>query len=926
MPNGSPLFSGNAEFLDALYESYLENPENVDPAWRSYFSDLGTADLSIGGNGAAVMGTAAGSALAEKQVKVLEFISANRYRGHREADLDPLKLLEHPKMPELHLAHYGFTDADLDRRFNTASLYMESEATLREIRDVLKKTYCSTIGTELTHITATHEKRWIQERLETVHGDFNYSREKKLDILKWVTASRKLEDYLHRRYVGQKRFSLEGGDALIPMLDEVIQRAGENGVKEAVIGMAHRGRLNVLVNILGKHPKVLFGEFEGKIDVGQGSGDVKYHLGFSSDVQTPGGPVHLVMAFNPSHLEIINPVVEGSVRARQERRHDNGPDQVLPILIHGDAAFAGQGVVTETLNLSETRGYGTGGTVHMVINNQIGFTTSDPRDSRSTLYCTDVAKLVQAPIFHVNGNDVEAVIFVSQLALDYRMHFKKDVVIDLVCFRRYGHNESDEPFATQPMMYKKIKNQLGPRRVYGDKLVAEGVMKEGEPEAVADAYLAALEGDTTMSRPLVESTGIDYLADWTPYLGTSWRDAADTAIPMDEVEELGHKIAEFPEDFELHRSVQRIVDARHEMARGERPMDWGFAENLAYAALLKDGYSVRLSGQDSQRGTFFHRHAVLHNQKRQGTHTPLQHILENQPDFTVINSLLSEEAVLGFEFGYSTAEPECLAIWEAQFGDFVNGAQVVIDQFLSSSESKWGRFCGLVMMLPHGFDGQGPEHSSARLERFLQLCAEDNMQVCMPSTRAQMFHLLRRQMLRPYRKPLIIMSPKSLLRNRLSTSSREDIAEGGFQIVIDEIDPVLPEEVTRLVMCSGKVYYDILEKRREKELRHVAIARVEQLYPFPEKEIVALLKRYPKANEICWAQEEPRNQGMWFHMLSRRHLAGCVQKRHKLVYAGRTYSASPAAGYLNVHLAEQRSLVDTALGLDVIEAARKKSA
>jgi 2-oxoglutarate dehydrogenase E1 component len=926
MPNGSPLFSGNAEFLDALYESYLENPENVDPAWRSYFSDLGAADLSIGGNGAAVMGTAAGSALAEKQVKVLEFISANRYRGHREADLDPLKLLEHPKMPELHLAHYGFTDADLDRRFNTASLYMESEATLREIRDVLKKTYCSTIGTELTHITATHEKRWIQERLETVHGDFNYSREKKLDILKWVTASRKLEDYLHRRYVGQKRFSLEGGDALIPMLDEVIQRAGENGVKEAVIGMAHRGRLNVLVNILGKHPKVLFGEFEGKIDVGQGSGDVKYHLGFSSDVQTPGGPVHLVMAFNPSHLEIINPVVEGSVRARQERRHDNGHDQVLPILIHGDAAFAGQGVVTETLNLSETRGYGTGGTVHMVINNQIGFTTSDPRDSRSTLYCTDVAKLVQAPIFHVNGNDVEAVIFVSQLALDYRMHFKKDVVIDLVCFRRYGHNESDEPFATQPMMYKKIKNQLGPRRVYGDKLVAEGVMKEGEPEAVADAYLAALEGDTTMSRPLVESTGIDYLADWTPYLGTSWRDAADTAIPMDEVEELGHKIAEFPEDFELHRSVQRIVDARHEMARGERPMDWGFAENLAYAALLKDGYSVRLSGQDSQRGTFFHRHAVLHNQKRQGTHTPLQHILENQPDFTVINSLLSEEAVLGFEFGYSTAEPECLAIWEAQFGDFVNGAQVVIDQFLSSSESKWGRFCGLVMMLPHGFDGQGPEHSSARLERFLQLCAEDNMQVCMPSTPAQMFHLLRRQMLRPYRKPLIIMSPKSLLRNRLSTSSREDIAEGGFQIVIDEIDPVLPEEVTRLVMCSGKVYYDILEKRREKELRHVAIARVEQLYPFPEKEIVALLKRYPKANEICWAQEEPRNQGMWFHMLSRRHLAGCVQKRHKLVYAGRTYSASPAAGYLNVHLAEQRSLVDTALGLDVIEAARKKSA
>jgi 2-oxoglutarate dehydrogenase E1 component len=926
MPNGTPLFSGNAEFLDALYRSYLDDPESVDPTWRAYFADLGAASISSAptdGNG---LGVQARSLLAEKQVKVLEFISANRYRGHREADLDPLKLLERPEVPELHLKHYGFTAEDLDRRFNTASLFMESEATLREIRDILKATYCSTIGVELTHITATHEKRWIQEHLEHVHGQFNFSPEKKRDILKWVTASRKLEDYLHRRYVGQKRFSLEGGDALIPMLDEVVQQAGENHVKEIVIGMAHRGRLNVLVNILGKHPKILFGEFEGKIDVGQGSGDVKYHLGFSSDVQTPSGPVHLVLAFNPSHLEIINPVVEGSVRARQERRGDNAREQVLPILVHGDAAFAGQGVVTETLNLSETRGYGTGGTVHMVVNNQIGFTTSDPRDARSTLYCTDVAKLVQAPIFHVNGNDVEAVIFVSQLALEYRMRFKKDVVIDLVCFRRYGHNEADEPLATQPMMYKIIKNQLGPRRVYGEQLVAEGVMKEGEPEAVAEAYLAALEGDTTMSRPLAQGSGIDYLADWTPYLDTTWRDPVDTNLPIELVEELGDKMCEFPEDFELHRSVQRIIDGRHEMTRGKRPMDWGFAENLAYAAVLRDGYSVRLSGQDSQRGTFFHRHAVLHNQKQQGTHTPLQHMFESQPRFTVINSLLSEEAVLGFEFGFSTAEPECLVIWEAQFGDFANGAQVVVDQFLSSSEAKWGRFCGLVMMLPHGYDGQGPEHSSARLERYLQLCAEDNMQVCMPSTPAQMFHLLRRQMLRPYRKPLIIMSPKSLLRNRLSTSSRDELAEGGFRIIMDEVDPIEPRDVTRLVLCSGKVYYDLLEKRREHELRHVVIARVEQLYPFPEDEIVALLKRYPKANDICWAQEEPRNQGSWFFMLSRRHLAGCVQKRHKLVYAGRDYSASPAAGYLNVHLEEQRALVATALGLDVAEATRKKSA
>jgi 2-oxoglutarate dehydrogenase E1 component len=623
MSNGTPLFSGNAEFLDALYGRYLEDPESVDPTWRAYFADLGAADLGSAPGAGNGMDVQARSLLAEKQVKVLEFISANRYRGHREADLDPLKLLERPEVPELHLEHYGFTAEDLDRRFNTASLFMESEATLREIRDLLKATYCSTIGVELTHITATHEKRWIQERLEQVHGQFNFSDEKKRDILKWVTASRKLEDYLHRRYVGQKRFSLEGGDALIPMLDEVVQRAGENHVKEIVVGMAHRGRLNVLVNILGKHPKVLFGEFEGKIDVGQGSGDVKYHLGFSSDVQTPAGPVHLVLAFNPSHLEIINPVVEGSVRARQERRGDNAREQVLPVLVHGDAAFAGQGVVTETLNLSETRGYGTGGTVHLVVNNQIGFTTSDPRDARSTLYCTDVAKLVQAPIFHVNGNDVEAVIFVSQLALDYRMQFKKDVVIDLVCFRRYGHNEADEPLATQPMMYKKIKSQLGPRRVYGAQLVAEGVMKEGEPEAVSEAYLAALEGDTTMSRPLAQASGIDYLADWTPYLNTSWRDPAESALSIEQIEELGRKMCEFPAEFELHRSVKRIIDGRLEMARGERPMDWGFAENLAYASLVKDGYSVRLSGQDSQRGTFFHRHSVLHNQKQQGTYTPL---------------------------------------------------------------------------------------------------------------------------------------------------------------------------------------------------------------------------------------------------------------------------------------------------------------
>ena len=931
--DSSVLRIGNAEFLDALYLAYRTDPQSVDVRWRDFFAGLDngvSARVSAGpqtANAASGMTRREMSHFTELQMKVVALINANRYRGHRGADIDPIKVYKRPPVPDLDPERYGFGEGDLDRVFNTGTLHIgRPEATLREIHELLRDTYRGSIGTEVTHLSSTEQKRWVQERLEVCRGRPSFDAAKKRDILRWVTAARKLEDYLHRKYVGQKRFSLEGGENLIPLLDEVIQDAGSRGVREAVIGMAHRGRLNVLVNILGKHPKALFGEFEGEIDVGVGSGDVKYHLGFSSTVATPGGPVHLVLAFNPSHLEIINPVVEGSVRARQERRGDSAREQVLPILIHGDAAFSGQGVVTETLNLSETRGYGTGGTVHVVVNNQIGFTTSDPLDSRSTLYCTDVAKLVQAPIFHVNGNDAEAVVFVANLAFDFRMRFKKDVVIDMICFRRYGHNEADEPLATQPMMYKKIRDQPGPRKFYADRLVAEGVVEPGEPEAMADDYLTALEANRVVSRPVVDDSVNRHLANWMPYVGTSWRAPGDTTLTIERIERLGRKLCEYPaDDFELHRSVKRIIDARGEMARGERPMDWGFAENLAYATLLEDGHSVRLSGQDSQRGTFFHRHAVLHNQKRFGTYTPLEHLFDGQPRFRAINSMLSEVAVLGFEYGYCTAEPEGLTIWEAQFGDFVNVAQIVIDQFLSSSEAKWRRFCGLVLMLPHGYDGQGPEHSSARLERFLQLCAEDNMQVCVPTTPAQMFHLLRRQLLRPYRKPLAIMSPKSLLRHRLSTSTREDLCTGGFQVLIDEIDNVDPAQITRLVLCSGKVYYNILEQRREDGLRHVAIVRVEQLYPFPEEEIRATLEKYPKATEICWAQEEPRNQGSWFFMLSRRHLAGCIQRKHKLVYAGRDYSASPAAGYLNVHTSQQRALVETALGLDQA-ASRTKSA
>jgi 2-oxoglutarate dehydrogenase E1 component len=926
MTDPSILLSASTGYFDDLYDQFLEDPENVSSEWQEYFRDIErtTPQVSSGPSTSATLHSAA----AEKQASVAQLISAMRYRAHREADLDPLGLADRTPVPDLRPDHYGLTEADMDETFNTGSLFGPDEMKLRDIVSLLDDTYRGTIGTELTHVGSTEQKRWVQERLESVRGRPSFDAEKKRDILRWITSARKLEEYLHRKYVGQKRFSLEGGESLIPLLDEIVQRAGKRSVREMVIGMAHRGRLNVLVNVFGKHPKVLFGEFEGKIDVGSanGSGDVKYHLGFSSNVETPGGATHIALAFNPSHLEIINPVVEGSVRARQTRRKDRARNEVLPVLIHGDAAFAGQGVVTETLNLAETRGFSTGGTLHVIVNNQIGFTTSDPLDSRSTLYCTDVAKLVQAPIFHVNGDDPEAVIFITQLAHDFRMEFHKDVVIDLVCYRRHGHNEADEPMVTQPMMYRKIREQKGVRRLYAERLEAEGVIAPGEADQMTQAYLEALEKNEVVSRPVVEGT-VDFVVDWAPYRNQHWRAPAQTSIPLEAVERLGMRLTEYPENFELHRVVKRLITARREMASGERPMDWGFAESLAFSSLLEAGFPVRLSGQDSERGTFAHRHATLHNQARHGTYQPMANLFEGQPRFDVINSLLSEEAVLGFEYGFSTAEPETLVIWEAQFGDFVNGAQVVIDQFLSSSESKWERLCGLTLLLPHGYEGAGPEHSSARLERFLQLCAEDNIQVCVPSTPAQIFHLLRRQAIRPVRKPLVIMSPKSLLRHRLAVSTREDLTGSGYQLLIDDIDGADPTKVTRLVLCSGKVFYDLLEKRREQQLEHIAIVRVEQTYPFPEDEIRESLARYSNAKDIVWAQEEPRNQGTWFFMLSRRHLAGCIDpSKHRLTYAGREYSASPAAGYLNVHIEQQRALVSSALGLDEIEAQKQRSA
>ena len=939
----SILYSGNAWYIEELYEAYLEDANSVSEDWRLYFNTLILSDP----NGrrdtphsaiqkayyqaakqkthAPVISISTDAAAHQKQVAVLQLINAYRFRGHRQADLDPLMQYERPEVPELDPTYHGLTEADMGTAFNTGSLHAENEIPLHEIIDIIQTTYCRFIGVEYMHINETEIKRWIQQRLESCRAIPHYDKDQKIRILERIIAANALEEYLNTKYVGQKRFSLEGGESLNPLLDVIVQSGGSAGVKEIVIGMAHRGRLNVLVNTIGKNPTELFDEFEGKDVQELGSGDVKYHLGYSSDIETPGGNVHLTLSFNPSHLEIVAPVVEGSVRARQERRKDHARDKVLPILLHGDAAFAGQGVVMETLNLSQTRGYTTGGTVHIIINNQIGFTTSDPLDSRSTLYCTDVAKMVQAPIFHVNSDDPEAVAFIAQLALDYRMEFNKDVVVDMICFRKYGHSETDEPFATQPIMYQHINKHPGVRHLYTEKLISEGLVNDSEVDAIADNYIASLDHNKKVSSKHADSVDTEFLVDYSPFIGTAWNAPVNTSIESDAVKQLAAKITTLPDHYQLHKSVKRIIDNRVNMGNDELAMDWGFAETMAYASLLESGYPVRISGQDSGRGTFFHRHAVIHNQEDGDTWLPLQHLSENQADFLVINSTLSEEAVLAFEYGYSCAEPNTLVIWEAQFGDFANGAQVVIDQFISSCEAKWGRYCGLVCFLPHGYDGQGPEHSSARLERFLQLCAAENIQVCVPSTAAQMFHMIRRQMLRPYRKPLIVMTPKSLLRRSLSASPVEELTLGKFQTVIGEIDEVDPSIVTRLLFCAGKVYYDLLEGRREKQIENIAIARLEQLFPFPKDEVNHVIDSYPNLKEIVWVQEEPKNQGSWYYLQSRGTLIGCISDQHILGYSGRFYSASPAVGYMSKHLQQQKQLVADALQLDKLEVTHKRN-
>lgn len=928
------LFGGNAPFVEEMYENYLANPASVSDSWRTYFDALQHAPATDGSTakdvphlpvvnafaqrakagGTKVVMASVDVEMGRKRTAVQQLIAAYRNVGQRWANLDPLKRVERPSIPELEPSFYGFTDADQETVFDTSNTFFgKDRMSLRELLNALRETYCGTLGSEYMYTSDQAQKRWWQQKLEGIRSKPSLSNDKKKHILGRLTAAEGLERFLHTKYVGQKRFSLEGGESFIAAMDEIIQSAGAKGVQEIVIGMAHRGRLNVLVNTMGKMPKDLFAEFDHTAPEDLPAGDVKYHQGFSSDTNTPGGPVHLTLAFNPSHLEIVNPVVEGSVRSRMDRRNDPTGAQVLPVLVHGDSAFGGQGVNQETLCLAQTRGYTTGGTVHIIINNQVGFTTSDPRDMRSSVFCTDIVKMVEAPVLHVNGDDPEAVVLAAQLAVEFRMTFGQDVVVDITCFRKLGHNEQDTPSLTQPLMYKKIAVHPGTRRLYADKLAAQG-LGDTLGDDMVKAYRAAMDAGVHTVDPVLSNFKSKYAVDWTPFLNKKWTDAGDTAIPLTEWKRLAEKISTIPSTITPHPLVKKVYDDRAAMGRGEAQVDWGMGEHMAFASLVASGYPVRLSGEDSGRGTFTHRHAVIHDQNREkwdtGTYVALQNVAEKQAPFVVIDSILSEEAVLAFEYGYASNDPNTLVIWEAQFGDFANGAQVVIDQFIASGEVKWGRVNGLTLMLPHGYEGQGPEHSSARLERFMQLAADTNMQIVQPTTASQIFHVLRRQMVRNLRKPLIIFTPKSLLRNKDATSPISEFTKGAFQTVIPENKVLKEEKVKRVIACSGKVYYDLVKKREEKSADDVAIIRVEQLYPFPHKAFGAELKKYPNATEIVWCQDEPQNQGAWFFV--QHYIHENMADGQRLGYSGRAASASPAAGYSHLHQDQQKALVEGA--------------
>ena len=922
------LFMTNAPYIEELYEKYLQNATSVSAEWRSYFDQVHQASEVKEKNYLepiheiiSVSSEKTIHEIARKQVGVQSLIGAYRFLGNRRANLDPLKRKEKPKIAELEPSFYGLNESDMGKIFSTTNTYFGADSmTLKELIQALEQTYCGSIGIEYMYISDPVIKRWWQEKLESIRSEPTLSDKTKRTILSYLTEAEGLERYLHTRYVGQKRFSLEGGESFIVSMNHLVELATQQGLEEVVIGMAHRGRLNVLVNVLGKSPKDLFAEFEGKYSsMDLPAGDVKYHNGFSSDILTTLGPIHLSLAFNPSHLEIVDPVVAGSVRARQDQKLDYHGKKVMGVMVHGDAAFAGQGVVMETLNLADTRGYGIGGTFHIVINNQIGFTTSDPRDKGSMTYSTDPAKLIEAPVLHVNGDDPESVVLATQLAMEFRNQFSRDVVLDIVCFRRLGHNEQDTPSLTQPLMYRKIDVHPGTRALYGTRLVEEGILKDSDVKKLIATYRRDLENGIAPRKTQIAFDDSDAM-DWSRYDGR-WTDYIRTAVPENEIIELGEILTTVPEHFKLHPLLQKVINDRKAMLAEQSDVDWGLAEHLAFATLLSDGYSVRISGEDSGRGTFSHRHAVWHDQNRErwdsGTWIPLEHLFPNQGRFTVIDSVLSEEAVLGYEYGYALSSPKCLTIWEAQFGDFANGAQVVIDQFISSGEAKWGRRSGLTMMLPHGYEGQGPEHSSARVERYLQLASDHNMLIMQPTTAAQIFHLLRRQMLGTVRKPLIIFTPKSLLRNKSASSPLQALSEGVFLPVIGETDAIEASDVRRIILCTGKVYYELHKKRSEKQLKHVALIRVEQLYPFPEKELEVQMNRYPSAEEIVWVQDEPQNQGAWTYMTPL--IWQLMKKGQTLAYAGREASSSPAVGYATRHHEQLKTLLEDAFADELKE-------
>jgi 2-oxoglutarate dehydrogenase E1 component len=942
----SPLYGSNAPAVEALYEQYIKNPDSVSEGWRRYFRTLGSGQAEVAhepirqrlietARTARTNGTSAATtpgtvgAAGEKQAAVSRLIQVYSLRGHQIADIDPLGIMDRHTPGVLKLDYLGLTESDMDTEFHTGGLAGsggERRMKLRDILALLRKIYCGKIGAEFAHVSRARERLWLRKHFEKGMVSTGFPDQDRLWLLEAITAAEGIERYLHTRFVGQKRFSLEGGESLIPMLADLIQQGGISGANELVIGMAHRGRINVLVNVLGKSPEELFEEFEGNVDPAdmKGSGDVKYHKGFSADMITPGGNVHIALAFNPSHLEIVNPVVEGSVRARQQRRGDAERQQVLPVLVHGDAAFSAQGVVTETFQMSQTNGFRTGGTIHIVVNNQIGFTTSRREDARSTPYCSDVAKMIEAPVFHVNGDDPEAALFATRLALQYRQKYKKDVVIDLVCYRRHGHNEADEPAATQPVMYSQIKKHKTTRTIYAERLTVAGLVDAAGVAAMQESYRDRLDRGEPVPKSALGMIGNEFTVDWHPYLNAEWTEEADTSLSPGKVAELSKKVTDLPAGYVLHGRVQRIVSDRIKMAAGEIPMDWGFAETMAYAGLIDEGFDCRVTGQDSGRGTFFHRHAVLHNQANRQEYIPLQSISTKENAFRVIDSLLSEEAVMAFEYGYATTDPHTLVIWEGQFGDFANGAQVVIDQFISSGEAKWGRLCALTLFLPHGYEGQGPEHSSARLERFLQLCAEQNLQICIPSTPSQMFHMIRRQMLRAYRKPLIVMTPKSLLRHKFSVSPLSDLSTGRFELILEDDETLDKSNVTRVVFCSGKVYYDLAEAREVHNVTNTALVRIEQLYPFPVDKYAEVIASYPHANEIIWCQEEPQNQGAWYQL--RHRLQEPLSKDQQLYYSGRPGAAAPASGVFKLHLQQQQALVEAALDLQVKASKSKRPA